>query len=52
MFQPKYRHDLPQLNEEKLFLVDGGLETHLVFHKGNDYFFVPTPFLLVDASLS
>ena len=47
MFQPKYRHDLPQLNEEKLFLVDGGLETHLVFHKGNDYFLCPHHFFLL-----
>ena len=30
----KYRLDLPQLKDEKLFLVDGGLETHLVFHRG------------------
>jgi hypothetical protein len=32
----KYRHNLPQLKDkEKLYLVDGGLETHLVFHEGN-----------------
>ena len=31
----RYRQDLPQLKDgEKLFLVDGGLETHLVFHQG------------------
>ena len=34
MSEPRYRHDLPQLKEGKLFLVDGGLETHLVFHEG------------------
>ncbi len=34
--QAKYRHDLPQLKDgEKPFLVDGGLETHLVYHQGN-----------------
>jgi hypothetical protein len=34
--QSKYRQDLPQLKEdEKPFLVDGGLETHLVYHQGN-----------------
>jgi hypothetical protein len=31
----KYRNNLPQLKEEKLFLVDGGLETFLYFNKGN-----------------
>jgi hypothetical protein len=35
MSESKYRSDLPQLKEEKLFLVDGGLETHLVYHQGN-----------------
>ncbi len=34
--QEKYRQDLPQLKDgEKPFLVDGGLETHLVYHQGN-----------------
>ena len=30
---PKYRHSLPQLNNE-LFLTDGGIETTLIFHEG------------------
>jgi hypothetical protein len=38
MSESKYRSDLPQLREEKLFLVDGGLETHLVYHQGK-YFY-------------
>ena len=38
MSESKYRSDLPQLKEEKLFLVDGGLETHLVYHQGK-YFY-------------
>lgn len=32
---PRYRHALPQL-EEDLFLTDGGLETTLIFHEGHD----------------
>ena len=31
----KYRTNLPQLNGDK-FLLDGGLETTLVFHEGRD----------------
>jgi homocysteine S-methyltransferase len=31
LFQPLYRHDLPQLGD-RLFLTDGGLETTLIFH--------------------
>lgn len=30
----KYRHRLPQLDDQRLFLTDGGLETTLIFHKG------------------
>lgn len=32
----KYRHALPQLSSNHLFLSDGGLETTLVFHHGLD----------------
>ncbi|GMU53589.1 MAG: homocysteine methyltransferase [Candidatus Xenobia bacterium] len=31
---PKYRHRLPQLDSDQLFLTDGGLETTLIFHQG------------------
>jgi len=30
----KYRHRLPQLKEQALFMTDGGLETTLIFHDG------------------
>jgi S-methylmethionine-dependent homocysteine/selenocysteine methylase len=33
---PKYRHALPQLAGDKLFLTDGGLETDLIFRFGMD----------------
>lgn len=33
---PKYRHALPQLVGDKLFLTDGGLETNLIFKFGMD----------------
>ena len=32
----KYRHHLPQLDDDRLFLTDGGLETVLIFHEGID----------------
>ncbi|HEV7956983.1 MAG: homocysteine S-methyltransferase [Microbacteriaceae bacterium] len=31
---PKYRTNLPQLEEGALFLTDGGLETSVIFHEG------------------
>lgn len=31
---PRYRHALPQLQDRRLFLTDGGLETDLIFHDG------------------
>ncbi|HEX8665168.1 MAG TPA: homocysteine S-methyltransferase family protein [Beijerinckiaceae bacterium] len=33
---PRYRHTLPQLGGQKIFLTDGGLETTLVFLEGID----------------
>ena len=33
---PRYRHALPQLGSQKIFLTDGGLETTLVFLEGID----------------
>ena len=33
---PRYRHALPQLGGQKIFLTDGGLETTLVFLEGID----------------
>jgi homocysteine S-methyltransferase len=30
----KYRHRLPQLKDQALFMTDGGLETTLIFHDG------------------
>lgn len=33
---PKYRHRLPQLHSDQLFLTDGGLETTRIFHQGVD----------------
>ena len=33
---PKYRQDLPQLTEDRLFVTDGGLETDLIFNRGID----------------
>ena len=30
----RYRHRLPQLDADRLFLTDGGLETTLIFHEG------------------
>jgi S-methylmethionine-dependent homocysteine/selenocysteine methylase len=30
----KYRHHLPQLDDGRLFMTDGGLETTLIFHEG------------------
>jgi S-methylmethionine-dependent homocysteine/selenocysteine methylase len=35
MDQAKYRHALPQMGD-KLFLTDGGIETTLIFHQGQD----------------
>jgi S-methylmethionine-dependent homocysteine/selenocysteine methylase len=32
----RYRDRLPQLEEDRLFLTDGGLETTLIFHRGLD----------------
>jgi S-methylmethionine-dependent homocysteine/selenocysteine methylase len=32
----RYRDRLPQLEEDRLFLTDGGLETSLIFHQGID----------------
>ena len=31
-----YRDNLPQLDDERLFITDGGLETDLIFHDGID----------------
>ena len=31
-----HRHALPQLTSDKLFLIDGGLETDLIFYHGVD----------------
>ena len=33
---PRYRNGLPQLDEGRIFLTDGGLETTLIFHEGWD----------------
>ncbi|MBA2356251.1 MAG: homocysteine S-methyltransferase family protein [Luteitalea sp.] len=32
----RYRHNLPQRRDGRLFLTDGGLETTLIFHQGID----------------
>ena len=41
----RYRDSLPQL-DGRLFLTDGGLETHLIFKKGYDLpFFAAFPLL-------
>lgn len=31
-----YRHDLPQLSNQNLFITDAGLETILIFRNGVD----------------
>jgi homocysteine S-methyltransferase len=33
---PTYRNHLPQLDGERMFLTDGGIETSLIYHRGFD----------------
>lgn len=46
----KYRAQLPQVNEDDIFLTDGGLETCLIFHDGVDLPYFAAIDLMRDAS--
>jgi homocysteine S-methyltransferase len=45
----KYRQHLPQLDDGRLFMTDGGLETTLIFHEGMDLPYFAAFDLLKDA---
>jgi S-methylmethionine-dependent homocysteine/selenocysteine methylase len=49
----KYRSRLPQLDPDRVFLTDGGMETTLIFHEGMDLpLFMAFPLLNDDAGLA